>query len=271
MPTGSLPQPSMSTRRSRISFASGRTVMALILREMSTRYGRSPGGYVWAILEPLGTIVLLGIGFSLILRNPPLGNNFLLFYATGFLVFNLYQNLSVLIARSIRFSRALLFYPAVSWLDAILARFLLNSLTGVLAAYILLTAILASIDTRTVIDLPPVLQAMGLAMLLGLSIGTLNCALFGLIEVWDQVWSILTRPLFLASGVIFLYDDLPQTVQNILYYNPLMHITGLMRTGFYPMYNPQYINIPFVILFSLIPLFLGLVLLGRYHQDILNR
>ncbi|MEM9128150.1 MAG: ABC transporter permease [Pseudomonadota bacterium] len=244
--------------------------MALILREMSTRYGRSPGGYIWAILEPLGAILLLGIGFSLVIRNPPLGNNFLLFYATGFLAFNLYQNLSTLIARSINFSRALLFYPAVSWVDAILARFLLNSLTGVLITYILLTGILLTINTRTVLDIWPVIQAMALAMLLGLGVGTLNCALIGLIQVWDQVWSIATRPLFLASGIIFLYEDLPQTAQSILYYNPLMHITGLMRTGFYPMYNPQYIDIPFVILASLVPLFLGLVLLGRFHRYILN-
>ena len=30
-------------------FATLRTITALILREMATTYGRSPGGYVWAI------------------------------------------------------------------------------------------------------------------------------------------------------------------------------------------------------------------------------
>ncbi len=264
------PLPARPPRRRHRSLATARTVMALLLREMSTRYGRSPGGYVWALLEPLGAILLLGIGFSLVIRTPPLGNSFLLFYATGFLPFNLYQSLSVLIARAINFSRPLLFYPAVTWLDAVLARFLLNALTGILVTYILLAGLLLVSDTRTVIRMAPVVQAMGLAMLLGISIGTLNCALFGLIRVWDQIWSIVTRPLFLASGVIFMYEDLPPAAQSILYYNPLMHVTALMRSGFYPMYNPQYVNIPFVILTSLIPLFLGLVLLGRYHRDILT-
>ena len=30
-----------------------RTISALIMREMQTTYGRSPGGYLWAVLEPV--------------------------------------------------------------------------------------------------------------------------------------------------------------------------------------------------------------------------
>ncbi|WP_260008654.1 hypothetical protein [Leisingera sp. M527] len=62
---------------------------------MSTRYGRTPGGYLWAILEPMAAILFLAIGFSLVIRSPSLGS-FLLFYATGFLPFNLYQSISAL-------------------------------------------------------------------------------------------------------------------------------------------------------------------------------
>lgn len=52
-------------------FPTFRTVMALVLREMSSRYGRSPGGYIWAVLEPVGTILILSIAFSFMLRSPP--------------------------------------------------------------------------------------------------------------------------------------------------------------------------------------------------------
>jgi capsular polysaccharide transport system permease protein len=34
-----------------------RTIVALIMREMATSYGRSPGGYIWAIAEPVAGIV----------------------------------------------------------------------------------------------------------------------------------------------------------------------------------------------------------------------
>ena len=257
--------------RSRRRFASLRTVTALILREMSTRYGRTPGGYIWAVLEPLAAILFLSLGFSLIIRTPSLGTSFLLFYATGYLPFDLYVQVSNTCARALNFSKPLLKYPAVIWLDAILARFILNSLTSIFVMMLLLSSVLMVIDSRTVLDMPPVIQAVAMAMLLGLGVGTLNCALMGLYPLWSVTWAILTRPLFLASGIFFLYEDLPPLGQEILWYNPLMHITGLMRTGFYPTYTASYVNGTYVTLVSLALLAMGLVLMGRYHRDILNR
>lgn len=241
-----------------------------MLREMSTRYGRTPGGYIWAILEPLGTIIILAAGFSLLLRAPSLGSSFLLFYASGFLPLNLYQNISGAVTRSLIFSKPLLAYPSVTWVDAILARFLLNFLTASMVTYVLFTAILLVTDTRTVLDVPLMIESMALAALLGLGIGTLNCVLTGLYPAWGMIWSIATRPLFLMSGIFYVYEDLPSMAQDILWYNPLLHITGLMRTGLYPMYNPNYISVPFILYTALILLTLGLILLRRYYREILN-
>ena len=245
--------------------------MALILREMSTRYGRTPGGYAWGILEPLAAILVLSLGFSLIIRTPALGSSFLLFYATGYLPFDMYQNLSNMVARAISFSKPLLQYPAVTWVDAVLARFLLNSLTSILVSAILLTGILTVTETQTALSLPPIVTAMALAMILGLGVGVLNCVLIGLFPLWELTWSIITRPLFIASGIFFLYDTMPPLAQEILWYNPLVHITGLMRTGFYPTYTAAYVNEFYVLGISLVLLAMGLILMGRYHRDILNR
>jgi capsular polysaccharide transport system permease protein len=44
---------------------------------------------------------------------------------------------------------------------------------------------------------------------LGLGLGVLNCLLVGLFPLWGQVWAILSRPLFLVAGVIFVMEDLP--------------------------------------------------------------
>lgn len=252
------------------NFTTFRAVMALILREMATRYGRSPGGYIWAILEPLGTIFILSIGFSLLINAPPLGNSFILFYAAGYMPFSLYQSTSTLVSHSINFSRPLLFYPAVTWVDAVLARFALNALTGILVSLILMTGILATADTRVVLDMPPIILAMALALLLGLGIGTLNCVLNGLFPAWAQIWAIANRPLFLISGIFFLYDEMSLTLRNILWYNPLVHIIGLMRTGFYPTYRADYLAPSYVIVIGLCTLFFGVVLLGRYHRDLLQ-
>jgi len=252
-------------------FAALRSIAALMLREMSTRYGRTPGGYIWAVLEPLGAILILGAGFSLIIRTPPLGSSFLLFYATGFLPFNLYMQISNLVSKSINFSRPLLAYPAVSWMDAVLARFLLNGLTNLLISYLLLSGLLMATDTRTVVDIVPIISSLALTMLLGLAVGTLNCVLIGLFPTWDMIWSIAMRPLFLASGVFFTFETLPTAAQPYLWWNPLVHTIGQMRQGFYPMYNAQYVTPSYVLLLSLVILLFGLMLMRKHHRTIMNR
>lgn len=269
--TASAPHQTPSPRPPRLRTGTWRTVFALMLREMSTRYGKQPGGYIWAFLEPLGFIVMLAVGFSLLLRSPSLGNNFLLFYATGYLPFQMYQATQLTVTRAITFSKPLLSYPAVTWIDTIIARFVLNALTTALVTYILLTGILIATDARAVIDAPPILLAMSLAALTGLGIGVLNCLVMGFFPTYDLVWSILTRPLFLASAIFYIYEDLPPLAQNILWWNPLVHTSGIMRSGFYPMYEPQYVSVLFVLVFALVPLCLGLLLLRRYNKDILLR
>ncbi|MFY0312375.1 ABC transporter permease [Leisingera sp. D0M16] len=268
--TALFPLPARAAHRPRRRFATLRTITALVLREMSTSYGRTPGGYLWAVLEPLAAILFLSIGFSLVMRSPSLGTSFLLFYATGYLPFNLYLTVSNTVARAINFSRPLLRFPAVTWADALLARFLLNSLTSILVTLLLTAGILAVVDAHAMLNLPRILAALGLAMILAMGVGTLNCVLMGIYPLWEVIWSIITRPLFLASAVIYLYEELPPLAQDILWYNPLVHITGLMRTGFFPTYTAAYVSPAYVIGASLVLTALGVVLMGRYHRDILN-
>lgn len=247
-----------------------RAISALILREMSTRYGRTPGGYVWALLEPMGMILILGFAWSLVANSPTLGTSFLLFKATGFLVLQMFQVNANQVGRAMKFSRPLLFYPQVTWLDAVLARFLLNTLVVTLVTALILTGIIIYDDIGSVLDFPRILQAMALAAAMGLSVGMLNCYLFERIPVWEQVWTIATRPLFLISGVIFIYEDLPQTAQNVLWYNPILHLTGIMRDGFYPLYHPNYISDLYIWMWIGFPMLTGLLLLRQYHRDLLN-
>lgn len=261
-------RPSVSARR---SFPGTRSVAALILREMATSYGRSPGGYIWAILEPIGGIVMLSLAFSAFLRNPSLGVSFPMFYATGMLPFIMYSELQGKIASALNFSKPLLAYPTVTFLDAILARFILGVMTKLLVSYIVVGGIMLLYETRVTLDFPRIFESFGLAALLGLGLGTLTCYLFTRFPLAQQAWGIVTKPLFLVSGVFYLYETIPDPYQSYLWYNPLVHVVGLMRVGFYPTYDASYASPVYVLSIALVSLVAGLLLLWRYHADILNR
>jgi capsular polysaccharide transport system permease protein len=225
---------------------------------------------VWALVEPLGMILILGFVWSLLARTPSLGTSFFLFKATGFMVLQMFVVLGNHVGRAMTFSRPLLFYPRVTWLDAILARFVLNTLVVSLVTLIILSGIIVYEEVRSVLDWGRILAAMSLAALLGLGVGCLNCYLFLRFPVWEQLWSILTRPLFLVSGVIFLYEDAPPMAQAVLWYNPVLHLAGIMRDGFYPLYRPDYVSLVYVGLWIALPMVVGLLLLRQYHRDLLN-
>ena len=225
-----------------------RTITALILREMQARYGNSPGGYVWAVVEPVGMLAMLSIIFSLMLKSPSLGNSFVLFYATGLLPFSLFNSISGVTANALNYSRALLTYPVVIWVDAVIARVILTTLTDMVVGYIIFFAILALLDTGTILDFRQIIIGYSCAVLLGVGVGMMNAVISGFFPVWQTIWAVITRPLFLISGILIIYEDMPDVAQDILQWNPLLHITGVMRAGFYPMYSPQYISLSFVLM-----------------------
>lgn len=251
-------------------FQAIRTILALVLREMGTTYGRSPGGYIWAILQPIGALTVLSVAFSAVIRSPSLGTSFALFYATGFLPFSGYSEIQGKVSSALRFSKALLAYPRVTWIDTILARLALAVLTKATVGCIVFTGILSLVDTRAVLDIGPILNAILLTACIGLGVGMMNCLLNGLIPIWSNIWSIVTAPLFLASGVFFLYEDMPEFAQDILWWNPILHAVGEMRRGFYPTYEASYVSLIYGYGLSATLILLGLVFLRRHHKRVLE-
>ncbi|MFD0982093.1 ABC transporter permease [Tropicimonas aquimaris] len=254
-------------------FKTARTVLALMMREMQTTYGRSPGGYIWAILEPVGAIAMftLVIAVGLKIRTPSLGSNFPLFYATGFLPFSLAMSTARKISSSLRYSRSLLQYPGVQFTDAIIARFLLNFLTQLMVFFILMVGIHVLFDLSTIRDVPAIAMSLVLAAIFGLGIGTMNAFLFSISPLWDSAWGILTRPLLLLSCVLYIFEEVPWQYQDVLWYNPLVHIIGMMRRGFFATYDATYASPVYVLGVGMVFLVLGLLFLYRFHRDILNR
>ncbi len=249
----------------------GRVLAALIMREMSTRYGRSVGGYIWAVLEPVGFIVILSVVFSQISRRPPLGDSFPMFYATGYMIFHFYRDISGVVSESIAVNRALLTFPRVTLIDAVIARFTLQFITVFFVSCLVLGSLWIITGHDLTLDVVALFQAVFFSSALGLGIGALNCVLFAYSPTWKRSFAIINRPMFLISGVFFLYEDLPFQAQQLLWWNPLIHVTALMRAAFYPIYEPLFVSFPYLMVASLTPLFFGILLLRVLKARIVDQ
>eukprot|EP00903_Cladosiphon_okamuranus_P020962 g19254.t1 len=147
----------------------------------------------------MAAVALLSWIFALAFDSPPLGRSFALFYATGYLPFAFYSDLAQKIGVAMRFSKPLLSYPALTWADTILARFLLNAFTHF---GIILCVLVVICTIEDVVPANILLCAAGIALasLCGMAFGTLNTFLFEAFPVWERIWAILNRPAFIVSG-----------------------------------------------------------------------
>jgi capsular polysaccharide transport system permease protein len=174
-------------------------------------------------------------------------------------------------ATAIRFSRPLLNFGAVSWFDVVLSRFLLNVMTHLMVTAIVLLGIMVIFDIHSPPNMGKAAIALGMAASLALGVGTLNCYLFLAFPAWERIWLVGTRPLFIISGVFFLFEDVPAELRDYLWYNPLFHVTGQMRQSFYATYSADYVSPAFAFGLGLIFLFVGLAALSRNADGLIHK
>lgn len=255
----------------RRKFATFRTIWALMLREMSTTYGKSSIGYLWAVLEPAAGVFLLTWIFSQAFSSPPLGTNFALFYATGFVPFSAYMAMSSKLTASLRFSKSLLMYPTVTIVDALLARYLLNVITQIAVGAVVFGGIIYGYDLSVIVNYQALALGILYTMAFSLGIGMINCFLLTSYDTWDRVWSIITRPLFIVSCIFFVFDGVSLPYRDYLWWNPLIHSVGQFRAAFYPTYDAEYTSSIYIFLFSGILTVMGLALLIKHYKDMMSR
>jgi capsular polysaccharide transport system permease protein len=251
-------------------FAAARAILALMLREIGSTYGRSPGGYLWAVIEPVAGIAILTFAASMMFTHPPVGRSFALFYATGMLPFLMFTTIANRVGTSLLFSRPLLVYPAVTFADAILARFFVTLLTELMVFTLVIFGVLSLYDTGAEIAPLAVAQWLGLTAAFALAVGTANAYLFLRWHLWHVLWSVISRPLIIFSGVFFVLGSVPEPIRFYLWYNPVIHIIGGMRAGFFATYPATYATPGYVLLISLVVFGLAFLALRRHAKWLLH-
>lgn len=248
-----------------------RVTGALILREITSTESRTSLGFLWQLIEPIAAIALMTLFFQTMSNKPPLGTNFPLFYVTGVMPFQIFLTVGNKVSGSVKFSKPLLEFPAVSILDAIAARFILNFLIECAVFIILASSIIHIFHVKVNVDVPMAAASLGLAGMLALGIGTFNSVLFVAYPVYETAYAVVTRPLMLISGVMFQIDKMPEPMKTWITWNPVAHPIALMRAAFFSGVDTSFISPMFIFLISLVAFTIGLVTLRSFFRDALER
>lgn len=234
-------------------------IVAIMLRDIRTRFFGHGIGFIVAIAWPLVHIlVLLGI-FTLFGRGAPYGESMTVFFATGLVPFMTFSYMSRFTMLSLVMNRPLLVFPAIKLLDVLLARALLEMLGSCCTVIILLVIFWCYGIDFMPMDLVQAVFALGAAMLLGIGFGILNGIIAVAVSTWATGYALVVIFLYIISGIAFVPDALPETVRYYLSFNPSLQTVEWMRSAYYEGYS-TILDKQYAVSFGVVTIFLGLVI-----------
>lgn len=237
----------------------GRVILAIMLRDIRTRFFGHGVGFLVAIAWPLAHILILLAIYAAAGRAAPYGDSAALFFATGLAPFMTFSYMSRFVMYSVLMNRPLLAFPAVKITDILFARILLEGL-GACCMVITLAAILA-LSGVDVVPRDPVdaSLAFGAALLLGAGYGIVNGILAMAMPTWATAYTLFIIVMYITSGVLFVPDALPESLRLAIMINPAVHLVEWMRSAYYEGYGTLVINKPYLMFCALSSLFGGLL------------
>jgi len=233
---------------------------ALILRETHVRFGFTRLGFLWVLIEPMAHALGLSLIYYLMGRSSPVGGSVVVFFITGLLPFFLWNKVSRRLITSFTSDRPLLLMPIVTRLDILVARALMEGAAWIVVTVSVLTLLVANGFCDPPYDIARVCQASAVTFLLGFGVGTINATVTTLFRSWQNIFTIVTRPLYLASGVFYLIDELPYAAREVLSWNPIVHSVEWFRSAFYPSYTTMTLDTDYLVKWAIATFVIGLVL-----------
>ena len=247
------------TRRSSLQIQRA-VIQALAIRELKTRFGSYRLGYLWAILEPLVQILFFSFLYTLGHRDTIGGLDIPVFLATGIVPFLFFKKVMTQSLGAMAANRNLLIYRQVRVFDLFLVRFLIEMLVSCAVFSLLIAGALYTGYSVQLVNSLVLLASWCLLGFLSFGIGLM----FGLFKAIypepGKLLPTLLTPLMFVSGTFFSINEMPEPIQRILQWNPLIHSFELMRSAFSPGYDTSLVGFHYLGICSLSALFLGILI-----------
>lgn len=212
-----------------------RVLVAVLLRDMRTRYGRTHLGYLIAILWPFFHLAII-IGARTIFNKvaPPMGTEPAVFYATGVLPYILCFYPARMMTMAIVQNKPLLQFRIVTPVILMLGRAILETLNAMaVLALMLLGLKLLDIEFAPD-DWIAMAQGIVAAVYLGIGIGFFGIICFSIMGFPAMMLVMLILLIqYLTSGALIPLTIFPSEVKELLVYNPLFHCVEWIRSAYY--------------------------------------
>jgi capsular polysaccharide transport system permease protein len=237
-----------------------RVIGALMLRELTTRFGRENIGFLWIMVEPLLFAVLIAI-FWRSFKGPSEGGvDIIAFVISGYIPLVLFRSSVNRAVNSFTANGSLMYHRQIKILDLILVRFIIEFI-GHMMAYLFIALILMNFGFFPVpYDIGYLLLGWGYFSLFSLCIALVVAPLSEMSEVIEKIIPVSNYMMVPFSGAFYFVGSLYPAAADVVLYSPPVHGMEMMRYGIFgPSINPQY-DFLYPLMFCLPCMVLGLML-----------
>lgn len=250
------------------AFRVQRTVIgALLLREMSTRFGRENLGFVWLFVEPALLGGAVGGMHHLSGHGLPGGVDILSFWVLGYIPFYLFRSVVNRAPVAIVSNQSLLYHRRITILDIMLSRNLLEggAVLGAMAVFVMV------LGTATGIwPVEPAKIVLGMALMLGLANGISMLLAAGSVysEMYERMTHLVTYISLPVLGAFYMVFWLPTDIQAMALWIPTVHCFELVREGQFGRAVPTHYDIPYLLGWIAVLNLFGLAALRKARRDL---
>ena len=210
-----------------------RTLHALMMREVITRFGRDNLGALWLIAEPM--IFTLGIVTLWSAAGLQHGSSMPIaaFAVTGYSSVLLWRNCAGRSIGAIDANLPLLFHRNVKVIDVFLTRIVLE-IAGATASFAILAMFFTSIGwMEAPVDMLQVIFGWFMLAWFGTALALLVGAGTAYSHIIEKLWGPTSYLLFPLSGAAFMVDWLPPMLQKVVLLLPMVHGVEILREGYF--------------------------------------
>jgi capsular polysaccharide transport system permease protein len=240
-----------------------RIMHALLLRELSTRFGRDNIGFLWIMGEPI--IFAAGVSVLWSQIRPPYENGIPMipFIITGYMPLILIRQVVGYTISAVKGNNTLLYYRMISPLHIISSRAIIE-MVGISLSFITIVTVYHMLGFM---NLPP--HFTGLAYIYGgwfllawisLALGLVMSALGEIFEAVERVVGIVTYVAIPISGSFLMAADMTPKLRGMSEALPLIHCFELIRRGYFGDGVVTIYNIPYAVAWAAGLTLLGLIL-----------
>lgn len=245
-----------------------RMVTALMMREISTRFGRDGLGFAWLILEPLAFCVGVLVLWSLTKPAYEHGIKLQAFVMTGYMCLILIRHQISYSVAAINSNIGLLHHRQIKPIHIFLSRNLLE-IGGATTAFIVVYVALLSLR---VVDLPRdyFLVYCGWLLLawLGFGFAMFMAGLAMMFDVIERIIPVLTYILIPLSGAFFMVAWMPPKVREVYLLLPFPHPIEMLRAGVFGEFVETHYDVVYPLAWGAVFLITGLLLMAASRDKI---